>query len=365
MTRWRPLIGGLFLCTAAGAYADPVQTTLPDCSSEKREVEILTRQEPYYPHSAHMFCLTGRVKASFTIDRQGRPGDIEVLESEPEGVFDRSTVDTIEKWRFIPACRDGEPAEREAIQTIEFRLPEEAKESCADIVGDLDDRTANLLAEIGARYALLANYWRTGGGWSQLQAAIEEPFGEFEGDLARVADFHRQALELTTRSPQDREVDELLSDTVVALMPGSLEDDPDLERARSLFQKTRSAFDQRLERAQRMHRQLATAYEELEGGTRLESRILQLLVEPFVGDPEVPFEEAVQPQSQSFDKLERIVDFLQSNRGRWQVVDNELRFDDPEDQDTWKARWDDFLTHRHEFETAAVNSMRSFQDYSD
>ncbi len=359
------LIGGWGLLIVTGAFAEATNHTLPECSAQDRDVEVLSRQEPYYPHSAQMFCVTGRVKAAFTIDRQGKPKDIEILESKPEGIFDRSTVETIEQWRFIPACREGERAEREAVQTINFRLPDAAGQTCAEAVGQLDDRTADLLGEIGARYALLAEYWRTGAGGPAVKSALEAPFSDFSGDLARVATFHRRSLEAIVQNWRGPHVNRLFSEAVVALMPDSLEDDRALEQARERFERSRSAFDKQRERARRVHEELSAAYRRLERDTRMDNETLTLLVEPFTGDPEVSFEQTIQPVSKSIGDLERVLTFLESKREEWRIVDNEVRFDREDDLVTYQALWEDFLEHRHRLETEALNSMRSFEDYAD
>jgi TonB family protein len=365
MSPWRALIAGVFVLGTNAALAEATSVAARDCSSGDREVGILSRQQPYYPHSATLFCLSGHVKASFTIDRDGRTRDIAIVESDPPGVFDRSTVDTISRWRFAPACRDGERVKREATQTIEFRLPDAERASCATVVDALDGPTADLLAEIGARYALLANYWRTGDDRDALETAIEEPLGDFEGDLGRVAAFHRRALERFADTTTRGQLDELFGETVVALMPRSLADDPTLDRAHALFDRTRAAFERHLETQRETHRQLTEAYRQLQREAQLDDRILGLLIVPFVGNPDVPFKQAARAPTESLDKLERILDLLQSRPGQWAVLDGELRFERAADQEIWDARWEAFLTHRDRIETAAVDRMRSFQDYLD
>jgi TonB family protein len=347
-----------------GAPAATADRTLPECEQAEREVRIVSRQEPYYPHSARMFCLTGEVRAAFVIDAQGRTKDIRVLESDPEGVFDRAAVESIEAWRFIPACRDGEMAEREAVQTIEFRLPEESRQACSETVGQLDEETTELIGEIGARYALMAEFWQTGGSWSEVQSVIEAPFGEFSGDLARVAEFHRRTLAVIAESWGGRRTDRLFEDAVVALMAGSLAQDPQLDDARDAFERVRAAFDRQMAESRNAHRELATAYRQLEHDTQLDADTLALLVKPFTGDPEAPFDEVARPGRRSIENLERILVFLESTRGDWRVADGRIRFEDEEDAATSQALWDEFLEHRHEVESQAVNSMRSFRDYA-
>lgn len=364
MSKYSLLVGGLAILSVASAAASE-QAIAPGCTNDDRDVEILSRQEPYYPHSALIFCLTGEVKARFTIDQRGMPKDIRVVESKPATVFDRAAAEAIERWRFIPACRDGKLAEREAVQTIKFRLPDESRQACSGTVGQLREETAELIGEIGARYALLAEFWQTGDSWPQVQTAIEAPFGNFSGDLARVAGFHHHALGMIAEGWRGRPVERLLDDAVVALMASSLANDPGLKEAREKFERSRAAFERQIDQSRVAYQKLSTAFRQLERDTQLDDETLSLLVKPFLGDPEVPFDEVVHPGTKSFEDLERILLFLESTRGEWQVIDGRVRFEDEDNLVTSRALWEEFLEHRQAVKFQTLKSMRSFQDYSD
>lgn len=167
-----------------------------------------------------------------------------------------------------------------------------------------------------------------------------------------------------TESWRGQRTDRLLDDAVVALMASSLANDPELEEAHAKFERSRAAFDRQLEAYRETHKTLATAYRRLERDTQLDNDTLSLLVKPFTGDPEAPFEEVARPGRKTFENLERILVFLESTRGEWQVVDGGIRFEDEVHQVTSQALWEEFLEHRHEMEKQAVSRMRSFQDYA-
>jgi protein TonB len=61
--------------------------------------------QPTYPPAARK--LSGSVIVQYTIDINGVPRDVRVVESNPPGVFDGAAVDAVTRWRYRP----GKPAE--------------------------------------------------------------------------------------------------------------------------------------------------------------------------------------------------------------------------------------------------------------
>lgn len=82
----------------------------------------LVRIAPQYPMRAQMRRIEGWVKVLFTITESGSVKNVEVVEADPAGVFDRAAIEAIEKWRFKPKVVAGEAVEQRAIQTLEFKL---------------------------------------------------------------------------------------------------------------------------------------------------------------------------------------------------------------------------------------------------
>ncbi len=54
---------------------------------------------------------------SFTIQTKGSVGDVQVLEAEPSGIFERGAVGSMQRWKSQPP---GQPIT--AQRRIEFRL---------------------------------------------------------------------------------------------------------------------------------------------------------------------------------------------------------------------------------------------------
>ncbi|MEN2269761.1 energy transducer TonB [Vibrio diabolicus] len=83
----------------------------------------LYRVDPRYPSKALKRRVEGYVIMRFTIDATGRPKDIEVLEAEPQRMFEREAIRALKKWKYQPKVEDGVSIEQYG-QTakVEFKL---------------------------------------------------------------------------------------------------------------------------------------------------------------------------------------------------------------------------------------------------
>ncbi|EGQ9109506.1 energy transducer TonB [Vibrio alginolyticus] len=83
----------------------------------------LYRVDPRYPSKALKRKVEGYVIMRFTIDATGRPKDIEVIEAEPERMFEREAIRALKKWKYQPKVEDGVSIEQFG-QTakVEFKL---------------------------------------------------------------------------------------------------------------------------------------------------------------------------------------------------------------------------------------------------
>ncbi len=83
----------------------------------------INRVEPRYPLNAQKRRIEGFVSLSFTIDKTGRPTDIEVVDADPKQVFDREAIRALRQWKYQPQIVDGKAVEQPG-QTVkvEFKL---------------------------------------------------------------------------------------------------------------------------------------------------------------------------------------------------------------------------------------------------
>ncbi len=87
--------------------------------------KIISRSVPKYPSRAQSSGVEGWVSVSFMINTKGIPEEIKIVESQPEGVFDKSAIKAVKKWRFSPARneRTGLPVESLISSTkLQFKL---------------------------------------------------------------------------------------------------------------------------------------------------------------------------------------------------------------------------------------------------
>ncbi len=58
--------------------------------------------QPAYPKTAAERKIEGWVKVEFTIDKGGHVKDVVVLDSDPKGVFEQTTVNALYTWKYMP-----------------------------------------------------------------------------------------------------------------------------------------------------------------------------------------------------------------------------------------------------------------------
>jgi TonB family protein len=57
---------------------------------------------PVYPEAAKKANVEGWVELVYTVDAQGRTGNVRVLSGEPAGTFDAAAIDAVRRWRYEP-----------------------------------------------------------------------------------------------------------------------------------------------------------------------------------------------------------------------------------------------------------------------
>lgn len=119
----RALVAALALAACGNAGA---QAPVADAAA------VVTKQvPPTYPVAQKDKRVDGCVVVSFVIDAEGRPGAIQVVDSQPKGVFDSATLKAFRQWRFQQPPRPGRYA-----QAINYRLEgQPAVNTCVPLPG--------------------------------------------------------------------------------------------------------------------------------------------------------------------------------------------------------------------------------------
>jgi protein TonB len=85
----------------------------------------IVRVLPRYPSRALSRGIEGWVLLEFTINELGQAVDLQVIEADPKGMFDRAAVTAIQKWKYRPKMQDGRAASRPGVrQLISFSISE-------------------------------------------------------------------------------------------------------------------------------------------------------------------------------------------------------------------------------------------------
>jgi protein TonB len=83
---------------------------------------LIKGAEPIYPQEALRSHQGGWAIVSFTIETSGRTSNVHVTSSQPRRVFDRAAIEAVNRYRFTPAMKNGEPVVSSREQKIEFNL---------------------------------------------------------------------------------------------------------------------------------------------------------------------------------------------------------------------------------------------------
>lgn len=113
--------------SSLSAHGDASARTAPgDAAFELGEVDsapgVRHGPAPEYPHEARRKGVTGTVLLRFLVERDGSVSSIQVLQADPPGVFEENAVRAVERWRFRPGLRHGEPVRTWVRLPLRFRL---------------------------------------------------------------------------------------------------------------------------------------------------------------------------------------------------------------------------------------------------
>lgn len=78
---------------------------------------------PEFPSKALSQHLSGAVTVEYTVDANGEPRDVRVVEATPPGVFDKAATSAVKRWKYEPVIANGTPVEVPVRTSIRFELP--------------------------------------------------------------------------------------------------------------------------------------------------------------------------------------------------------------------------------------------------
>ena len=82
---------------------------------------VIFKVDPEYSEEARKAKYSGEVMLSIVVDTEGRARDIHVVKSLGMGL-DEKAVEAVEKWKFKPGMKAGQPVNVRATIAVNFRL---------------------------------------------------------------------------------------------------------------------------------------------------------------------------------------------------------------------------------------------------
>jgi TonB family protein len=110
----------LLVGTAAWA-AQPAAQSKPAVSSKAMPVRGISTPAPTYPKDALAQGVGGKVVLIVDVAADGSVSKVIVDHSKPAGVFDASVLESVKKWKFTPAFKNGKAVASQVRVPVEFR----------------------------------------------------------------------------------------------------------------------------------------------------------------------------------------------------------------------------------------------------
>ena len=96
---------------------------LTGCASTTRPLQFLSGADLRYPAAAKAEGIEGYVVIRYDVTIEGTVANPQIIESQPEGVFEQAALASIVRWRFRAPLVRGEVTQAlNRISTLRFRL---------------------------------------------------------------------------------------------------------------------------------------------------------------------------------------------------------------------------------------------------
>lgn len=105
-----------------GAGTTPAFASVAVPSVQQRDLEPVAMPEPTYPQDALRQRVEGWVDVEFTVTERGSTRDVQVVASDPQGVFDAAAVAAVAAWTYRPRVVQGQPVAQRTAATLRFSV---------------------------------------------------------------------------------------------------------------------------------------------------------------------------------------------------------------------------------------------------
>lgn len=106
--------------TPANPASSPAPTPAAPTSADRTLPEPLNAPSPRYPPEALRMGIGGTVRVRVVVAADGSAERQELAEASGNRFLDRAALETVRRWRFRPATRNGQPVAAEVVVPIVF-----------------------------------------------------------------------------------------------------------------------------------------------------------------------------------------------------------------------------------------------------
>jgi protein TonB len=126
-SRWLPPTSALAALLALAACGprpaeEPIVPSTP--------LRAVDTPPPEYPQEIGCDQIGGIAKLRVTVGPEGRPTQVEVIDSSRTPALDQAAVKGVQRWRFEAATRNGKPVSTDIQVPVTFHAPAERPEHC-------------------------------------------------------------------------------------------------------------------------------------------------------------------------------------------------------------------------------------------
>lgn len=110
------------LSPSAGTQNDAAPAPRVETSAPEFNARYLNNSAPDYPNQAKRRGMQGTVMLGVLVAESGLAKSVQIAKSSGFAMLDKSALETVRQWKFVPAKRGQETIEAHVIVPIEFRL---------------------------------------------------------------------------------------------------------------------------------------------------------------------------------------------------------------------------------------------------
>jgi protein TonB len=110
---------------ASSSEADPATPTEEPLIEARADVGALNNPKPPYPLAARRLGIEGIVRLAVLVRADGRCAEVRIEASSGSELLDQSALETVRRWRFLPARRGAQAVDTWVEIPIRFRLDRE------------------------------------------------------------------------------------------------------------------------------------------------------------------------------------------------------------------------------------------------